>query len=193
MAAGYHLTSTAMELGAGSEQLTYDMGPNSTGGVTSNDTEGNVLFTLAGKDHCMRTSATAIWRGRKLEFNAFKWGPVVVRRYLDGNQLVWEYADGSVTRMNRICQLPPEHKTPAPREKKSEFSDPKTRARATIRAALPSTSPSPFHGDSGGAVSRLGPGRRLWLAHNANKSSHCRLAPVAQTRPCGGSIRSPHL
>ena len=41
--------------------------------------------------------------------------PVVVRRYLDGDQLIWEYADGSITRMKRICGLPPEHKTPSPR------------------------------------------------------------------------------
>lgn len=95
--------------------IIHDMGPNSSGGVTSNDTEGYVLFTLAGKEHCMRTSASAVWRNRKLEFNAFKWGPVVVRRYRDGDQLVWEYADGTVTRMDRICQLPPEHKTPKPR------------------------------------------------------------------------------
>ncbi len=95
--------------------IIHDMGPNSTGGATSNDTEGSVLFTLAGKEHCMRTSASAVWRDRKLEFNAFKWGPVVVRRYLDDDQLVWEYADGSVTRMKRICHLPPEHKTPRPR------------------------------------------------------------------------------
>ena len=95
--------------------IIHDMGPNSTGGVTSNDTEGSVLFTLGGKEHCIRTSASAIWRDQKLEFNAFKWGPVVVRRYRDGDQLVWEYADGSVTRMNRICKLPAQHKTPTPR------------------------------------------------------------------------------
>ena len=47
-----------------------------------------------------------IWNRGILEFHAFGWGPVVVRRYREGKQLVWEYADGSVTRMDRICTLP---------------------------------------------------------------------------------------
>ncbi|MFT5576192.1 MAG: hypothetical protein ACI89D_001713 [Bermanella sp.] len=38
-------------------------------------------------------------------------GPIVVKRYLDGDQLVWEYANGSVTRMDRICILPEANKT----------------------------------------------------------------------------------
>ena len=46
-----------------------------------------------------------IWNQGVLDFHAFGWGPVVVRRYRDGEQLVWEYADGSVTRMDRICTL----------------------------------------------------------------------------------------
>jgi hypothetical protein len=50
-----------------------------------------------------------------LEFRAFGWGPIVVKRYLDGDQLVWEYADGSVTRMDRICRLPENHKRPIKR------------------------------------------------------------------------------
>jgi len=29
-----------------------------------------------------------------------------------GEQLVWEYPNGSVTRMNRICTLPPEKEIP---------------------------------------------------------------------------------
>jgi hypothetical protein len=44
----------------------------------------------------------------------FGWGLVVVRRYLSGEQLVWEYADGSTTYMDRIWELPDEHKTPKP-------------------------------------------------------------------------------
>ena len=55
------------------------------------------------------------WNNGVLEFRAFGWGPLVVQRYLDGEQLVWEYVDGSVTRMNRICELPEEHKYPRPR------------------------------------------------------------------------------
>ena len=50
-----------------------------------------------------------------LEFNVFGWGPVVVTRYMEGEQLVWEYADGSKTYMDRICRLPEEHKVPARR------------------------------------------------------------------------------
>jgi len=45
----------------------------------------------------------------------FGWGPVVVRRYLDGGQLIWEYVDGSITRMDRICALPADEKVPKPR------------------------------------------------------------------------------
>lgn len=101
--------------------IIHDLGPNLTGGVTSNDTEGSVLFTLRGKDHCMRSSASAVWRQGALEFNAFKWGPVVVRRYLEDEQLIWEYADGSVTRMNRICRLPTEHKVPESRGRRFKF------------------------------------------------------------------------
>ena len=50
-----------------------------------------------------------------LNFRVFGWGPVVVKRYMDGDNLIWEYADGSVTRMERLCELPEEHRVPAPR------------------------------------------------------------------------------
>ena len=50
-----------------------------------------------------------------LDFHVFGWGPVVVRRYRDGEQLVFEYADGIVTRMERICTLPEEARVPRPR------------------------------------------------------------------------------
>ena len=56
-----------------------------------------------------------IWRDKKLNFHAFGWGPVVVRRFKNGDDLIWEYADGSKTRMQRICKLPDDHKSPAPR------------------------------------------------------------------------------
>ena len=98
--------------------IIHDLGPNSTGGVGSNDTEGSVSFIMGGKDYCMRTSASAVWRNGKLEFNAFGFGPVVVRRYRDRNDMIWEYIDGSITRMERICTLPPEQKTPKPRGKR---------------------------------------------------------------------------
>ncbi len=95
--------------------IIHDMGPNSTGGETSNDTEGGVVFLLGGREYCPRTSAGVVWNDGVLDFHVFGWGPVVVRRYLEGEQLVWEYADGSVTRMNRICHLPAEARVPRQR------------------------------------------------------------------------------
>ena len=95
--------------------IIHDMGPNSTGGLTSNDTEGMVLFTLGNRAYCPRTSAGVAWQDGVLEFHVLGWGPVVVRRYREGEQLIWEYADGSITRMNRLCQLPAEQKHPEPR------------------------------------------------------------------------------
>lgn len=95
--------------------IIHDSGPNSSGGLTTNDTLGSVLFTIGGREYCPRISAGMTWNDGVLDFHAFGWGPLVVRRYLDGGQLVWEYIDGSVTRMNRICSLPEEHKYPEPR------------------------------------------------------------------------------
>lgn len=95
--------------------IIHDGGPNSTGGLTSNDTEGRVLFTIGDREYCPRTSASMIWNEGVLDFHVLGWGPVVVRRYMDGEQLIWEYADGSTTRMDRLCHLPEEHKYPAPR------------------------------------------------------------------------------
>ena len=95
--------------------LIHDYGPNSTGGLNTNDTEGSVLFTLGGQEHCMRTSASMIWENKILNFHAFGWGPRVVRRYRDGDELIWEYLDGSVTRMERLCTLPEAHRVPTPR------------------------------------------------------------------------------
>ena len=63
----------------------------------------------------MRTSAAMIWEQEVLNFHAFGWGPLVVKRYMNGDQLIWEYLDGSTTRMDRICTLPQEHKVPRPR------------------------------------------------------------------------------
>lgn len=95
--------------------IIHDGGPNSTGGLTSNDTEGQVLFVIGEREYCARTSASMIWNDGVLDFHVFGWGPVVVRRYMDREQLIWEYADGSITRMDRLCQLPEEHKYPKPR------------------------------------------------------------------------------
>lgn len=92
----------------------HDSGPNSTLGENTNDTEGAVVFTIGDTEYCPRTSASMTWNDGILEFHAFGWGPLVVRRYLEGEQLVWEYADGSKTWMDRICTLPDEEKIPKP-------------------------------------------------------------------------------
>ena len=95
--------------------IIHDAGPNSTAHPNTNDTEGSVLFTIGEKEYCSRTSASKVWNEGVLDFHVFGWGPVVVRRYLDGDQLIWEYADGSITRMDRICALPENQKVPRPR------------------------------------------------------------------------------
>jgi len=98
-----------------SSGIIHDSGPNSTAGLTTNDTEGSILFTIADKDYCGRTSASMVWNDGVLDFKVLGWGPVVVRRYRKGEQLVWEYADGSVTLMERLCTLPDEQTVPLPR------------------------------------------------------------------------------
>lgn len=104
-----------------SSGIIHDSGPNSTLGETTNDTEGLVVFILGGREYCPRTSASMVWEDGILNFHVFGWGPVVVRRYLDGAQLVWEYADGSTTRMQRICRLPEDQRVPEPRGPRYEL------------------------------------------------------------------------
>ncbi len=101
--------------------LIHDYGPNSSGGLNTDDTEGSVLFTVGGKEYCMRTSASMIWEDKILNFYVFGWGPKVVRRYRDGDELIWEYADGTVTRMEQLCTLPEENKVPKPRGRRFEL------------------------------------------------------------------------
>lgn len=108
--------------------IIHDGGPNAnadTIGVNSNDTEGSVWFIAGGKEYCNRTSASMTWNEKVLDFNVFGWGPVVVSRYLEkgpqGEQLVWEYGDGSTTHMDRICHLPEEEKIPAKRGKRIQL------------------------------------------------------------------------
>ena len=98
-----------------SSGLIHDSGPNSTGGLTTNDTEGAVMFMLGDREYCPRTSAEMVWNQGVLDFHVFGWGPVVVRRYIENDQLVWEYADGTTTRMTRICRLPEDQKVPKAR------------------------------------------------------------------------------
>jgi hypothetical protein len=95
--------------------LVHDYGPNSTSGLNTNDTVVSVLFALGNREYCMRTSAVMIWQEKVLNLHAFGWGPPVAKRYIDGDQLVREYVDGSVTRMEPLCILPEENKVPAPR------------------------------------------------------------------------------
>jgi hypothetical protein len=104
-----------------SSGIIHDYGPNSTSHPNTDDTEGSVLFTLGEKEYCGRTSASMIWQDQVLNFHVFGWGPVVVKRYLDGEQLIWEYADGSKTSIDRLCTLPEDHKTPRPRGKRLAF------------------------------------------------------------------------
>ncbi|MEM7412398.1 MAG: hypothetical protein AAF430_19370 [Myxococcota bacterium] len=98
-----------------SSGIIHDSGPNSSGGETTNDTEGAVLFTIGEREFCPRTSASMVWNDGVLDFHVLGWGPVVVRRYLEGDQLIWEYVDGSKTRMKRICTLPERAIVPEPR------------------------------------------------------------------------------
>jgi hypothetical protein len=104
-----------------SSGIIHDSGPNATGGFNSNDTEGNVTFSIGDKDYCPRTSASKVWNNGILEFRALGWGPVVVERYLRGEQLIWEYIDGTTTAMERLCQLPEGHKMPQPRGGRYKF------------------------------------------------------------------------
>jgi hypothetical protein len=104
-----------------SSGLIHDYGPNSSAGLNTNDTEGSVLFTVGDREFCVRSSASMIWNEGELDFHVFGWGPRVVRRYPDGEQLIWEYADGSTTRMDRICTLPQEYRVPKPRGPRYEL------------------------------------------------------------------------
>ena len=101
--------------------IIHDYGPNSTAGLNTDDTEGSVLFTVGDTEFCARTSASMIWNKGVLDFHVFGWGPVVVKRYLDGDDLIWEYADGSKTRMQRLCTLPQDQKTPRLRGRRFSF------------------------------------------------------------------------
>lgn len=93
----------------------HDYGPNSSAGFNTNDTEGTVLFSVGNREFCARSSASMIWEDGVLNFYAFGWGPRVVRRYLEGDLLIWEYADGSINKMERLCHLPDSYKSPQPR------------------------------------------------------------------------------
>jgi hypothetical protein len=101
--------------------IIHDYGPNSTSGLNTDDTEGAVFFLIGDREYCPRTSASMIWNEGVLDFHVFGWGPVVVRRYLEDEQLVWEYADGSTTHMDRICELPEAHRVPTARGRRIQL------------------------------------------------------------------------
>jgi hypothetical protein len=123
------LTTDPATLAGDGSGIIHDHGPNSTAGQNTNDTEGAVLFVIGEREYCPRTSASMIWNEGVLDFHAFGWGPVVVRRYLEGERLVWEYADGSVTKMERICELPEGQRVPKPRGRRfSIFASPEQSA-----------------------------------------------------------------
>ena len=48
-----------------------------------------MLFTIGEREYCNRTSAGMYWNDGVLDFKVFGWSPVVVRRYMDSEQLVW--------------------------------------------------------------------------------------------------------
>ncbi|MFT4614669.1 MAG: hypothetical protein ACI9NT_001820 [Bacteroidia bacterium] len=104
-----------------SSGIIHDYGANSTAGLNTNDTEGSVLFLIGEREYCNRTSASMIWNDGVLDFHVFGWGPVVVKRYMEMDQLVWEYADGSTTHMDRLCLLPADQKVPTPRGRRFSF------------------------------------------------------------------------
>jgi hypothetical protein len=93
-----------------SHGVIHDSGDNSTGGFNTNDVSGLVSFVAGGKEYCTRSSASMVWRNGVLEFNVFGWGPVVVRRYLEGDEVLWDLPGSETTRMKRICKLPEEEK-----------------------------------------------------------------------------------
>lgn len=54
---------------------------------------------------CIRTSATTEWVDGRLQFKAMGIVPVVTR-YLEEEQLKWEYPRRGLATMHRICELP---------------------------------------------------------------------------------------
>ena len=93
----------------------HDYGPHATSGFNTNDSEGLELFILAEDEYCIRASASMMWAYKVLEFYVFGWVPRVMRCHREGHDLVWEYLNGSLTRMKRIYILPKEKKSCAKR------------------------------------------------------------------------------
>ena len=51
--------------------IIHGYGPNATGGLNTNDTEGQVVFTIGEREYCPRTSASLIWKDNVLNFHLF--------------------------------------------------------------------------------------------------------------------------
>ena len=93
----------------------HDYGPNTTSGFNTNDSQVSELLILAKDEYCIRASASMMWADEVLEFYVFGWCPRVMRCHREGHDLVWDYVNGSVTRMKKICILPKEKKSCAKR------------------------------------------------------------------------------
>lgn len=55
---------------------------------------------------CFNIMAKMRWEEDGLKFRPFNLPVDMVTRSLDGDDLIWKYADGDVTRLKRICKLP---------------------------------------------------------------------------------------
>ena len=96
----------------------------------------------------MRASASMMWVDKVLEFYAFGWGPRVMHCHREGHDLVWEYVNGSVTRMKKICILLKEKKSCAKRPPISSILKGMSNityffCRAMVRVCLGVSSPPP--------------------------------------------------
>jgi len=76
-----------------------------TDGKLSGASDDVSPLRLGPFNFCIRTSATTEWKNGKLEFYALG-GPKVVSRYMQGDELLWDYPSFGTTRMKRICKLP---------------------------------------------------------------------------------------
>lgn len=55
---------------------------------------------------CFNIMAKMRWEEDGLKFRPYNLPIDMVTRSIEGNELVWKYANGDVTRMKRICKLP---------------------------------------------------------------------------------------
>ena len=60
--------------------IIHDYGPNATGGLNTNDTEGLVVFTIGAREYCPRTSASMIWEDNVLRWLGADKNPAMLAR-----------------------------------------------------------------------------------------------------------------